>query len=173
MYVLCAWPCQGCDFWSHIERYRAFSSNGRAPASHAGGRGIDTPNVQSFAFNPSKPAAATWTWARWVMGSVIARPPERLFPSFQRDSTRLVAVYKPASRVWRPACRLALFLVAVKRGVCLAACGRGLRLAHGSTNPIDRSIDRFLHFFARVHVVGSTIVEDAPTVRELIHEGVR
>lgn len=25
----------------------AFSSDGRAPASHAGGRGIDTPNVHS------------------------------------------------------------------------------------------------------------------------------
>ena len=31
--------------WSSL---RAFSSDGRAPASHAGGRGIDTPNVQSF-----------------------------------------------------------------------------------------------------------------------------
>jgi hypothetical protein len=31
--------CVGCSVW-------AFSSDGRAPASHAGGRGIDTPNVQ-------------------------------------------------------------------------------------------------------------------------------
>ena len=36
--------------WEYVDRSRAFSSNGRAPASHAGGRGIDTPNVQSFAF---------------------------------------------------------------------------------------------------------------------------
>ena len=35
-----------CD--AELIDVRALSSNGRAPASHAGGRGIDTPSVHSL-----------------------------------------------------------------------------------------------------------------------------
>ena len=35
----------GVVFGSPVALFRAFSSDGRAPASHAGGRGIDTLNV--------------------------------------------------------------------------------------------------------------------------------
>ena len=55
-FIIYEWLFCGCGVervvcvWEYVDRSRAFSSNGRAPASHAGGRGIDTPNVQSFAF---------------------------------------------------------------------------------------------------------------------------
>jgi hypothetical protein len=38
--------------WCAHVLLRAFSSDGRAPASHAGGRGIDTPNVHFFPRQP-------------------------------------------------------------------------------------------------------------------------
>jgi hypothetical protein len=59
--------------------------------------GLEVSNQQPATSKPaSRPAATAWTRRRSVTGSRISRPPERPFPSFQRDSTRLVARREPA-----------------------------------------------------------------------------
>ena len=57
VYVINMYVVACCGLDSQCLLFWAFSSDGRAPASHVGGRGIDTSNVQSlvdeFLFHPA------------------------------------------------------------------------------------------------------------------------
>ena len=100
---------------------------------------------------------AAVTCLRWLTGSGICHPPERLFASFQRDSTRLVAVHEPAEfggrhAGWR-------FSRCLQRGMFIllranADESRG-SLAGLSKDGLDRPTDPPINFLTFIDLLDS------------------